>query len=693
LTSPAPQPLSRAALLGLALLAVLPFLNGLTGEFTYDDKVIVRDNARLSSPSTVSEIFTTHYFGGALTSGTAYRPVVLLTYAVQRWIHGTRVFWFHLVNVALHAAVTCLLAAWLVGLGLPRGPCVATAALFAVLTIHVEAVTGIVGRAEVLAALLVFLSARLWSRATEGERLRSLPYAGCLAAFTAGVFVKENAVVVPGVIALGELFRGGDGSGLFRKARDVVRRRWAAFAGLLLPVVLLFAVRRVVLKGFLISKEAGIFDLENPLVAQAPGLRIGNAAFLLWRYVAKAILPAGLSADHSAYALPLAASLHAPRAWLSLGGLAAAVALAVLLRVRRPLVSFGAALFAGTFLPTANLLFPIGTIYAERLLYLPSAGLILVAIGLLLPSRREVPAPSAWPWREALLVGAVLGNAAATVVRNRAFSDDATLYADMIRKMPRSAKAHYNRAFDLQRSGKKDEALQHLVTATEIFPRYYDAWALRGRLEWDRRAWDEAIRCYRRSVEIFGTYENGRWGLAKTLEESGHAAEAESAFRDGLKACPDSYPLAYHHAAFLSTAGRSAEAAPAWARAVVAGRGTALARLGRAKALSALGKEEPAVLEARRALVAQPTFVDARLFLATVYESEGKTLAAAGELLRAYRTDPSSAENARGLLELAVRRPECRGRAVVALPLIVSRLGARPRDAALAALVAAIRPR
>jgi len=119
----------------LALLAVAVFLNGLGGDFTYDDKSIVRDNGRIESPSRAGEIFTTHYFGGSMATGTNYRPGILLSFALQRWVHGGRPVWFHAVNVALHAGVTLLLAAWLLRLRFPRGAVLAAAALFAVVVV------------------------------------------------------------------------------------------------------------------------------------------------------------------------------------------------------------------------------------------------------------------------------------------------------------------------------------------------------------------------------------------------------------------------------------------------------------------------------------------------------------------------------------------------------------------------------
>ena len=150
--------------LGLALLALLPFLNALPYDFTYDDKLIIRDNERIATPAKVGEVFTTQYFGGALSSAQNYRPVLLLTYAVQEWIHGNRPWLFRAVNLVLHAAVTVAFASWLVALGFAMGEASAAAALFAVATIHVEAVTSLVGRAELLAAWCVFAAVRVHRR-------------------------------------------------------------------------------------------------------------------------------------------------------------------------------------------------------------------------------------------------------------------------------------------------------------------------------------------------------------------------------------------------------------------------------------------------------------------------------------------------------------------------------------------------
>ncbi len=619
-----PQGLSRLEALLLSFLAVLPFLNGLPADFTYDDKLIIRDNERIAEPSRAREIFTTQYFGGSLSSAQNYRPSVLLTYAVGRWVHGNRPALFRAVNIGLHAAATVALAAWLLATGFPRGPSLAVAALFAAVPIHVEAVTSLVGRAETLSALLVLSAALLWLRATDSARLKAAPYAAALLLFLVAVFVKESAVILPGLVVLGELFRRGRWRGLGTTWRETAPQVRVAFLGFLGPLGLLFTARWIVLKGLLISREAGIWELENPLVALPVPLRIANALTLTLRYVVKTLVPAGLSADHSAHALRLASSLVEPRAWGGALVLALAAAAAWRLRKDRPLALFGVLLFLGSLFPASNVPFVIGTIYAERLMYLPAAGVLAAVAGVLSPPWRAVPRPARWPWRPALLAATVLAWGVTAAARNLVWRDDRALFADMVEKFPRSAKAHYNVAYDAGRRGEAEVQKRHLEAAVALFPNYYDAWASLGRIAWTEERWDDAVAAYRRSVEIFPAYENGRWGLAKTLEEAGRRDEAGTAWDEAARAVPQSYPVAWHRAAFLAAEGKLDEAVLEWRRAIPLGGGAASVHLELARVLDRRGRDgdrTEAWKEARRALATDPAWVEARLFLVSRFRA------------------------------------------------------------------------
>lgn len=666
--------LSRAPALALLLLAVVPYLNALTAGFTFDDEVVVRDDPRLASPARVGEVFTSGHFGVPLATAKNYRPVVLLTFAVQRWTTGTDPLPFHAVNVALHAATTLLLAAWLLGLGMPRAPSLAAAALFAVVPIHAEAVTGVVGRFELLVAALVFSAALLFRRATDGPRLARLPYSAALLAFLAALFSKEHAVVLPGVVALGELLRLDAAEPLAAR----LRRKALPFAGLLVPLGAFAGVRVLLVGSGLVGAKEAFFDLDNPLAPLPGSLRAANALVLLLRYAWQTFVPLGLSADHSAHALDLLESLRDPRAAAGLAGLVA-LAGAGLAAVRRaPLVALGAALFLGAFLPTSNLLFPIGTIYADRLAYLPSAGLLAAAAGLV----GSLPLLSAG-FRRALLAVALVTYSGATVARNEVFRDDDRLFADMLEKVPRSARARYNAAWLAW--GRKETAVarENVEKAVALFPRYYDAWSLLGLVRAKEGRVEEARAACREALRLRPDYEIGFLALARIEAESGRYAEAEEVLREGLRHHPRSRPLLARRAALLESRGRFAEALAAWSAALEAPGGSVAERLGLARSLSSLGREAEAVDEARRALALSPAYLDARLFLAERYETEGKALAAAAELARAARSAPRDPKPARLLLELALRAPETRAIAASALPAIESAFGRPARNLAL----------
>ena len=87
---------------------------------------------------------------------------------------------FHAVNILLHAAVACVFYRFLLLLDLSRARSLFAALIFSVLPIHVEAVTGIVGRAELLAALfgLLFLNSHLRGKTAKACALYLLAMLG-----------------------------------------------------------------------------------------------------------------------------------------------------------------------------------------------------------------------------------------------------------------------------------------------------------------------------------------------------------------------------------------------------------------------------------------------------------------------------------------------------------------------------------
>jgi tetratricopeptide (TPR) repeat protein len=618
----------RVAVLLLAAASLLPFANGIASDFTYDDKAIVRDNARLRSPATFGQLFETSYFGGPRGSGSAYRPFLVASFAVEWWVHGGRAAAFRAVNVALHLGVTLLVWSLLRRLALSEAAALAAALLFAAHPLHVEAVTSLVGRGELLAAIfsLAYLHAAL--RRRDGRRRTILSLGAAGAAYLAALLTKESAATAPLLAGLC-FFRLGSG-GPWRRLRDALRSDvplWVV-SGAALAADL--AVRAWILGGLLRAPGTGVFEVENPLASLPPFARAGNAAAILLRYVGRFLLPWRLSADESAFAIRPAPAVS----FLALGALllllvAAAAAFA---RPGAP-AGFGLLFFLAAILPGSNLIFATGTIFAERLVYLPSAGLCLALAAAIVP--RATPERLA-PSRTAVLAAAILVFASRAAVRNLAWWSDETLFENCAALSPGSAKNQYNLGYIRAEKRRFAEGASAYARAVAIYPRYWDAWAGKGKCERELGRLADARKSYERSLAVLPTYENGFFGLGLVLEDLGKTEEALGVYRRGLAKNPESLPLAFRAAAMATAAGdRDAEAL--WRSAVAAHPGALPPRFGLARFLAAAGRAAESRRELRRILKAAPYDAPALRFLADLQAREGQHLAAALAREKAFR--------------------------------------------------------
>ena len=450
--------LSSALLLAGA--CVLAYANGLTGAFVYDDKAIVRDNPRIRTPQRVDEILTTQYFGGKRGTGTAYRPALLLSFAAQWWIHGGD-------PVAVsrrqpspprprHAAARAAPAA-----DRPAAAAaVGAALLFAVHPIHAEAVTSVVGRGETQAAALRSrIPPAVALRGIEGRGSRRLALVGALVLYLLANLTKESAAVAPALLFLLLAWRADGGLG-----RAAVRGPAAGLADLRrrgggsrgrVPTAHARARRRDQGERHRASSRWRTRSLRSRRWSRA-----ANACAIFLRYLWTDGLPAAPLLGRVGLVHPRPDPARCPL----LGGAGPARrarrrrAPAPASTARRRPSAFSSC--ASPSLPTSNLLFPTGTIFAERLAYLPSAGFCLIAASWIVG---RAPDLAALPrWRAGALAAVALLLAARTLVRNPVWSSDEALFTDMVRVSPESAKAHYDFAYmsaELASAGGRARAL------------------------------------------------------------------------------------------------------------------------------------------------------------------------------------------------------------------------------------------
>jgi hypothetical protein len=443
----------------VAVVAFAVYAQTLVYDFTYDDVGVVQSRALFHSLANWREILGATWWPRAL-----YRPLSALTVAANWQLSGGDPHAFHAVNVAFHVAATLLvfaLARRLLGgaAGLVAG------LLFAVHPVHVEAVANVVGRLEVLAA--IFSLAAVLCYATDGELAaagdhrstrRWLATIGTLGCTVLALASKESAFALPGLLLITDWL--------------AARRRGVPFDGAVRPHWLLWIGVVVVTLGWLTWRSTIVSDLTGLEVA--PGLEdlglVGRTVAMLPvvpHYVRLLWFPARLSADYSPPFLTLATHLSAP----ALGGiavLAVATAVAIVARRRAPVVTYGLAWIAGTVFIVSNIIAPTGVTLAERTLYLPSVGAVLVA---------------GWGWRwlharlpavavAAALLAVALGGLR-TVTRNPVWRNNDVFFPAMIADAPGSFRSDWTQAMLLAKQGNTWRAellMRRAIAAQPLAP-------------------------------------------------------------------------------------------------------------------------------------------------------------------------------------------------------------------------------
>ena len=645
------------------------YANGLAGNFTYDDKAIVRDNPRIRTIGNLSQIFTTSYFGGRRGSGSAYRPVLLLSFAVEWWVHGRQAVPFHVVNVLLHAAATLLLASLLLRVGVRPAAALSAALLYAVHPVHVEAVTSLVGRGETLSALFALGYLHLALRLFRAPAHTAGTLAGAVACYALSVLTKESGAAAAGLALVLFLFAA---EGNTRQRLRTALKRWLPL-GILSALTLggVLGLRFWVLGGALKGRENGIFEVENPLAPLGFLQRAGNACVILYHYLGRALFPLHLSADESAWSIrPVAAA--SPLALICVVILLAALVAASARLARGRVLALGFLFFCVAMLPAANLLFPIGTVFGERIAYFPSAGVCLI-LGALVAG--DTDGFAHWSGRRWTALGVlVFLFAARAVVRNAVWWNDDALFSNLVSTSPGSAKAHYDLGYVSADEGRYARALAEYTRAIQIYDGYWDAWAGRGRSERSLGRLHEAERSYERSVALHSSYENGYFGLGDVREALGDPKGAEEAYRTGLARKTDSLPLAYR-LALLGSKRDLPGALADWRRAVTLGPDSAAVRADFARWLLRRGKRSEAARQAREALRRDPANLAALRLLAERDAEEGWLFAEGLAREGAFRLS-HAAEDLRPLLRLA-RRDPAYGRRFAGLRESLERLAPR----------------
>jgi tetratricopeptide (TPR) repeat protein len=522
--SRAPAAARRHGLLLAALaiaLAGAAYGNALHNPFVYDDRGTVVENPSLA------DLTNLHW----ILIYSPFRPLVNLSYALDRHWWGLDPFGYHLTNTALHMLNVALFFGLAAALArdrrawgarqdtAPPSPWLAAfaaAALFAVHPMMTEAVGYASGRPEVLCGTFVLLSLWCAHRGMREDSPRWL-YAS-LAPLVLGLASREVAAMVPFfLLAADRLLQLGSEAG--RR-----RRLWTFHLPLMLLVLVGGAYR---LHSFLAAESRG---LPRPVGAHAL-----TELVVFWHYLGLVLWPTAQSIVHPAQRITT--PWH-PALLTAVAALVGAAAGAWALRRRFPLGTLALLWFPLFLLPSSSLI-PLLELMAEHRVYVASCGLFLLGglgFAWLFAAAAGRPGVRALGYAALTAVLAVLF--AATVLRNRVWADPVTLWRDATEKAPLTWAPFYALGDALREKGDCAAAIPVFRRAVDLLPQEPRARMNLGICLADVRRYAEARQVFEEALRADPTSVQAQDNLGRLALLAGRPEEARQRFQQVLRSAP-----------------------------------------------------------------------------------------------------------------------------------------------------------
>ena len=480
-----------------ALIAAVCFVlyaNTLGNEYALDDAIAITSNSFTKSGfAGIPDLFKydtfTGFFGTTkeLVAGGRYRPLSLVTFAIEWQLFGENPGVSHFINILLYALTGIILwqlllrlrpdesNVWFLSLPL------VVVLLFLAHPLHTEVVANIKGRDDIMALLGSLLAWKYSLDYLDGKGLKYGLYSG-LALF-GGLLSKENAITFLAVIPMAHYF-------FTEKSIPKIAKNWIP---LILGAVVFLALRYAVI-GFP-KTEVATELMNNPFLGMSGSEKFATIIYTLGIYLKLLFFPHPLTYDYYPYHIPIT-GLSDLRFILSA---VLYVALGVFALIRLPkkdAISFGILYFFATMTIVSNLFFPIGVFMNERFAYMSSVGWALV-VGVLLVDRLPglLKSASGGKVPQYLLIVVLAGFSIKTIARNPNWKNDFTLFQHDVKISKNSAKSNVTAggslidAADLVRDPQQQksmyqEAIGYLDKALEIHPDYVDALLLRGNAQY-----------------------------------------------------------------------------------------------------------------------------------------------------------------------------------------------------------------
>lgn len=488
----------------IAAFAILLYWNTFGHEYVLDDDVIIRANAHVQDGfQGIPMIFKKGFYHGfnQVNEG-SYRPMILMNMAIEKEYWGNDPKVGHVFNVLWYALSCLVLFSFLRNLLTDKSwhlPLIITL-LYVAHPIHTEVVANIKSRDEILCFLFIVASLNmLLLHIKKGHPLLLL---GSLILYLLSLLTKEYGITLIAVIPfMLYLFTN--------ETYKSIAKKTLAFVGV---AALYFIIRSNILDDLAFKEE---MDVINNCLASATNYsdRLATTILILGKYLVLLILPHPLSFDYSLNQVPIVSwgNFGAISALLAHLGLAYFIFKGV---KTKSVIAFGIAFYLITLTIVSNLFIEIGASMAERFLFTPSVGFVIV---LALVIAKIIGYNSSTQFRKVpyfAAMGLIIGlYSFKTIDRNKDWESNLTLFEADVLAAPNSARTHFSLASTYNTMGgleqdpaKKLELLNKAIAgfnkSLEIYPNYSAAWYNMGVAYYSMNDQVSALTAYENTLKI-----------------------------------------------------------------------------------------------------------------------------------------------------------------------------------------------
>lgn len=499
----------------LVLSAFLPYLSTLGAGFVnWDDNFHVTENDHVLKGLTTENV----KWAFSTTRSGFYYPVTWLSHMLDVTVYGLRPWGHHLTSVVIHVLNTLLLFLFLKRSIRNDAGSFIISALFAVHPLNVESVAWISERKNLLAAFFFLLGINLYLSLV--EKPTRINHAKVIASFLLGLMSKSVVVVFPLVLCL----------------IDIWPLKRVELSGKSLPGDIIKILREKVLLFIPVPIFACITIMAQSHMGALSGLqkfpfgqRLAGAVLACGSYLCKFLFPVKLAAFNPHLRDNYSVAMLA----LSAAALFSIVAVSILVfrKNRLYLVSF--CLFLLNLLPVSGLIQVGNQASADRYMYIPMIGLLVIFVLGAESLFKRAPTMSRNLFFFFFVTVFVLF-AARTWDQEKVWRSSEDLFTNMMTVSSNPSQGYTNMGHEFKIKGDSTKAIDYYRKAISADPMNAGAYTLLGEALCDRKDYKEADESFRKAWELDPGHPVIAGDLAYSQEMLGNSSGAAELYEKAL---------------------------------------------------------------------------------------------------------------------------------------------------------------